>query len=70
MSWFAVVMAIYPDIQKKAQAEIREVVGNDRMSMVADRDSLPYVNAILKEILRWRPVLPLSMCPPFRRIGY
>nr|BAL05145.1 cytochrome P450 [Phanerodontia chrysosporium] len=59
MSWFAVVMAFYPEVQKKAQDEINKVVGHERMPVVADRDSLPYVNAILKELLRWRPVLPL-----------
>lgn len=53
-------MAMYPDKQKKAQEAIDKVIGRDRIPEVADRDSLPYVGAILKEIFRWRPVLPLS----------
>jgi cytochrome P450 len=47
-------MAMYPEIQKKAQAEIDAVVGKDRLPNFSDRASLPYVGAIMKEILRWQ----------------
>jgi cytochrome P450 len=47
-------MAMYPEVQKKAQAEIDSVVGKDRLPDFDDRESLPYVSAILKEVLRWQ----------------
>ncbi len=53
-------MSLYPDIQKKAHAELDAVVGNDRLPDLDDRDSLPYLNALIKESLRWFPVGPLG----------
>ena len=53
-------MALYPEVQKKAQAEIDAVVGPDRLPDFHDRPSLPYINAILKELLHWNLVVPLG----------
>ncbi|GJE91706.1 cytochrome P450 [Phanerochaete sordida] len=61
LSWFTHAMLTHPEVQQKAQAELDRVVGPDRLPGVEDRDSLPYVNAILKEIFRWQPIL--SMLP-------
>ena len=52
-------MALYPEVQKKAQAEIDAVVGSHRLPDFEDRPSLPYINAIVKELMRWNLVLPL-----------
>lgn len=54
-------MSLYPSVRKKAQAELDTVVGNDRLPTFEDRDALVYVNAILKECLRWFPVLPVGL---------
>ncbi|KAG1855193.1 cytochrome P450 [Suillus subalutaceus] len=51
-------MTLFPDVQKKAQAEIDAVVGPDRLPTFADRDSLPYAEALVKEVLRWNVVVP------------
>ncbi|KAG2153775.1 cytochrome P450 [Suillus bovinus] len=51
-------MTLFPDVQKKAQAEIDAVVGTDRLPSFADRDSLPYIEALIKESLRWNAVAP------------
>jgi cytochrome P450 len=51
---FFLAMAMYPEVQRKAQAEIDSVVGNDRMPNFDDYESLPYVTAIMKEVLRWQ----------------
>ena len=53
-------MALYPDVQKKAQAEIDAVVGPNRLPDFHDRPSLPYINAVVKESSRWNLVLPLG----------
>ncbi|KAF9235570.1 cytochrome P450 [Melanogaster broomeanus] len=44
---------------EKAQAQIDEVVGKDRLPTLNDRASLPYVDAILRETLRFSPPAPL-----------
>ena len=53
-------MTLYPEVQKKAQAEIDTVVGENRLPDFHDRPSLPYINAILKESSRWNLVAPLG----------
>ncbi|KAL1633768.1 hypothetical protein SLS56_002647 [Neofusicoccum ribis] len=59
----AIVRAMmqYPDVQKKAQAEIDSVIGSDRSPRWSDFSKLPYINMIIKEAHRWRPVLPLGV---------
>ncbi|OJA19251.1 hypothetical protein AZE42_05985 [Rhizopogon vesiculosus] len=54
-------MTLFPEALKKAQAEIDAVVGSDRLPSFADRDSLPYVEALAKEILRWNAVVPTAV---------
>ncbi|KIM43420.1 hypothetical protein M413DRAFT_18002 [Hebeloma cylindrosporum] len=58
---FVLVMLLYPEVQMKAQKELDAVVGQDRLPEFSDRASLPYTNAILKEVLRWNPVAPLGL---------
>ncbi|KAF8868343.1 cytochrome P450 [Infundibulicybe gibba] len=57
---FFLAMAMHPEVQKKAQAEIDTVTGGTRLPGFEDREALPYVNAIIKEILRWQIVSPLG----------
>ena len=51
---------MYPEVQRKAQAEIDRVIGNDRLPTLADQPDLPYIDALMKEVLRWAPVGPLG----------
>ena len=53
-------MVLYPEVQKKAQVEIDTVLGPNRLPDFHDRPSLPYINAIVKESMRWHLVLPLG----------
>ncbi|KAI0394539.1 putative cytochrome P450 oxidoreductase OrdA-like protein [Xylariaceae sp. FL0594] len=58
---FYLAMAIYPEVQKRAQEEIDRVVGTDRLPTLDDREKLPYVDAVVKETLRWHPVAPMGL---------
>ncbi|KIP12382.1 hypothetical protein PHLGIDRAFT_62333 [Phlebiopsis gigantea 11061_1 CR5-6] len=58
---FVMAMILYPDVQKKAQQEIDDVVGSDRLPEHEDRDSLHYVHAVVRESLRWHLVTPLAV---------
>ncbi|CAE6438688.1 unnamed protein product [Rhizoctonia solani] len=60
MMWFVVAMAIYPEVQERAQREIDEVVGSNRLPTIEDRASLPYIDRLLTEIVRWHPAVPLG----------
>ena len=55
-------MTLYPEVQRKAQTEIDQVVGTSRLPDFSDQDALPYVQAVLKEVLRWHPVASLGVC--------
>lgn len=51
---------MHPDVQRKAQEQLDEVLGNERMPTFEDLDNLPYIHAIVKEVGRWHSVLPLG----------
>ncbi|KAF7332878.1 Cytochrome P450 [Mycena venus] len=53
--------AKYPEVQSKAQAEIDAAIGQNRLPTFEDRKSLPYIEAICKELMRWLPVVPLAI---------
>ncbi|KZT69861.1 cytochrome P450 [Daedalea quercina L-15889] len=61
MRSFFLAMMCYPEVQKKAQAEIDRIIGSGRLPSVIDRDQLPYIRALCSEVLRWQPVAPLGM---------
>ena len=54
-------MSLHPEVVAKAQAELEAVVGPNRLPDHPDRSDLPYVNAIIKECLRWHSALPLGL---------
>lgn len=54
-------MMLHPEVQRKAQEEIDRVVGTERLPGVADREKLPYIDAIVNEVLRWNPVAPMGL---------
>jgi len=53
-------MIAYPDKQKKSQEELDGVFGSSRMPTFKDQDHLPYINATVRELLRWRSAFPLG----------
>ena len=53
-------MSLYPEVQAKGQAEIDKVTGNKRLPNLGDRPYMSYINAIVKEVLRWNPAVPLG----------
>ncbi|KAF6811973.1 cytochrome P450 2D18 [Colletotrichum sojae] len=54
-------LAQHPEFQEKARAEIDRVCGIERVPEWSDFDDLPYVNCIVKEGLRIRPVIPTGL---------
>ncbi|KAK0231788.1 cytochrome P450 [Armillaria nabsnona] len=58
---FFKAMVLFPDVQRKAQAEIDAIVGIDRLPRSDDRERLPYMNALVLEVSRWHTVAPLGV---------
>lgn len=61
MATFFLMMARHPEVVKRAQNEIDEAIGTDRLPSLEDRGSIPYIDCILEETLRYE-------C--FRRVAY
>lgn len=57
---FVLAMLLFPEVQRKAQKEIDDVLGPARLPAVEDRERLPYIDALVKEALRWLPVVPIG----------
>ena len=61
MAWFLLAMTAFPEVQQRAQVELDSIVGRSRVPTFGDCQELPYIRAIVKEVLRWRPVDPVGM---------
>lgn len=61
LGFFFLAMTVFPDVQKKAREEIDRVTGGTRLPGVQDREQLPYVEATLKEALRWYTIAPMGL---------
>jgi len=57
---FYLAMTLHPIIQEKGQAEINAVVRKDRLPIYEDRENQPYMNALVKEVLRYGPTCLFS----------
>lgn len=57
---FLLLMQLHPEVAFKARKEIDSVVGTGRLPTLSDRPSLPYVNAVMSECLRWGAPVPLG----------
>ncbi|KAI0063532.1 cytochrome P450 [Artomyces pyxidatus] len=55
------VFVLYPEMQQRAQAEVDAVIEGQRLPDYCDRPKLPYIEALCKEVLRWRNVAPLGV---------
>ena len=60
MSSFFLALVLFPEVRKRAQAELDAVVGRDRLPTFDDRSRLPYIEAICRELLRWQMVAALG----------
>ncbi|KAL0579349.1 hypothetical protein V5O48_002682 [Marasmius crinis-equi] len=56
---FFLAMVLYPEVQARAQKELDTLLGG-RLPDFPDENSLPYVTAIVKEVLRWNPAVPMA----------
>ncbi|KAL8501669.1 hypothetical protein ACS0TY_020974 [Phlomoides rotata] len=57
--WAIAELINNPTVLKKAQDEIKKVVGSERLLKESDAPSLPYLQAIIKETFRLHPPIPM-----------
>ncbi|KAI9434734.1 cytochrome P450 [Russula earlei] len=56
-----VALILYPEVQKRAQAELDLVLSRDRLPALEDKPRFPYIEAMCKEFTRWRMVTPMGV---------
>ncbi|KAK1427479.1 hypothetical protein QVD17_16165 [Tagetes erecta] len=59
MEWVMSLLLNHPEVLKKAQTEIDEVVGHNRLVDESDIPNLPYLRCIINETFRVKPAGPL-----------
>lgn len=71
---FTLAAVLNPGFVETAQRELDAVVGSDRLPSFDDQKALPYITAVVKEVLRWRPVsaggIPHSVIVDDEYMGY
>ncbi|KAG8190527.1 hypothetical protein JTE90_004102 [Oedothorax gibbosus] len=60
IDWLLLLCATFPEIQKKVHQEIDTVLGAERFPSYEDRLNMPYTEACIFEMMRWRTPLPLN----------
>ncbi|XP_071452965.1 cytochrome P450 2D14-like [Hetaerina americana] len=61
MSFAILYMILYPEVQKKVQQELDEIIGKDRLPRLEDRTRLPYTEATILEVYRLSSIAPTSL---------
>ncbi|NXC49399.1 CP1A4 protein, partial [Penelope pileata] len=61
VSWCLMYAALYPDIQKRIQAELDQAIGHERTPRLSDRGMLPYTEAFILEMFRHSSLLPFTI---------
>ena len=63
---FFLAATLHPEIVRLGQHELDEVLGGERLPDFSDKPRLPYISAVVKEVLRWRPPTPLGTTASWR----
>ena len=61
LTWAALYMVRYPEIQTRVQQELDQVVGLDRLPSMKDKTDLPYTEAVIMEIQRHANIVPMGV---------
>ncbi|KAJ5555994.1 hypothetical protein N7513_003636 [Penicillium frequentans] len=61
---FVMAALCHPEVYQKARKEVDRICASDsediRLPSIMDMEQMPYICALIKEVLRWRPIFPLT----------
>lgn len=57
--WTLAYLALNPKVQERLHQELDDVIGRERQPELADKPSLPYMEATIYEVLRYSSLVPL-----------
>ena len=61
LTWAALYMVRYPEVQTRVQEELDQVVGVERLPSMKDKADLPYTEAVIMEIQRHANIVPMGV---------
>ncbi|XP_031206394.1 cytochrome P450 2D1-like isoform X1 [Mastomys coucha] len=61
LTWALLLMILHPDVQRRVQQEIDEVIGQVRCPEMTDQARMPYTNAVIHEVQRFADILPFGV---------
>lgn len=61
VEWLVLTAAAHQDCQHRIQSEIDDVIGHNRRPIWPDQKFMPYTEAFIAEVMRWRTILPLNI---------
>jgi len=61
LKWAIRYLAKNPEVQRKAQEEMNQVVGENAKVTLADRQNMPYVQAMIMDLIRLSDIHPIGV---------
>ncbi|XP_019479520.1 PREDICTED: cytochrome P450 2D14 isoform X6 [Hipposideros armiger] len=61
LAWALLLMILHPDVQRRVQQEIDEVIGQVRRPEMADQARMPFTMAVVHEVQRFGDIIPLGL---------
>ena len=61
VEWLVLTAAVHQDAQHRIQREIDEVVGKNQPVAWLDHKNMPFTQAFIAELMRWRTIIPLNL---------
>jgi cytochrome P450 len=61
LEWATLILATHPKVQKKLQQEIDDIIGKERSPKYVDRNRMPYLQAFMWEVWRFRTITPINL---------
>ncbi|XP_023421132.1 cytochrome P450 2D17-like [Cavia porcellus] len=61
LAWALLLMILHPDVQRRVQQEIDEVIGQGRRPEMADQARMPFTNAVIHEVQRFGDIIPINL---------
>ncbi|XP_011834132.1 PREDICTED: cytochrome P450 2D17 isoform X2 [Mandrillus leucophaeus] len=61
LAWGLLLMILHPDVQRRVQQEIDDVIGQARRPEMGDQARMPYTTAVIHEVQRFGDIVPLGV---------
>uniref|UniRef100_A0A2K5KM82 Cytochrome P450 family 2 subfamily D member 6 n=1 Tax=Cercocebus atys TaxID=9531 RepID=A0A2K5KM82_CERAT len=61
LAWGLLLMILHPDVQRRVQQEIDDVIGQVRRPEMRDQARMPYTTAVIHEVQRFGDIVPLGV---------